>query len=266
MKFYVRGGIGDFLQCSWFIANNKTKEFIVHTHFKQAESFFKSLGAENSSFYYFNNIEEHDAQIDKIIENHGENSTTNIRECPRAFYSDINFSQDSKENAKSFVEKFQNNNPIIGIHPFGSNFSSDTYSKFNLPSKYIPSNIINDIISDDFNYIIFGSASELESYGVKESKNVAHTNMDIESCLELVKLCHKFIGTDSGFKTMASMSRIPTICILGDFNDETRDQYFINKYSFDGVMKVLKTKNISEDKNKILDLFSSEFNISISHE
>lgn len=253
MKFYVRGGIGDFLQCSWFIANNKTKEFIVHTHFKQAESFFKSLGAENSFFYYFDNIEEHDAQIDKIIQNHGENSTTNIRECPRTFYSDIDFSQESKEKAKSFVEKFQNNNPVIGIHPFGSSFSSDTYSKFNLPPKYIPSDVINNIISDEFNYVIFGSASELENYGVNQSKNVAHTNMDVESCLELVKLCHKFIGTDSGFKTMSSMSRIPTICVLGDFNDETRDQYFINQYEKDGGMKVFRLKNIEEQKDDLIN-------------
>jgi ADP-heptose:LPS heptosyltransferase len=252
MKFYVRGGIGDFLQCSWFIANNKTKEFIVHTHFKQAESFFKSLGAENSSFYYFNNIEEHDAQIDKIIENHGENSTTNIRECPRAFYSDINFSQESKENAKSFVEKFQNNNPVIGIHPFGSSFSSDTYSKFNLPPKYIPSDVINNVISDEFNYVIFGSASELENYGVNQSKNVAHTNMNVESCLELVKLCHKFIGTDSGFKTMSSMSRIATICVLGDFDDKTRDQYFINQYEKDGVIKVFRLKNMKEQRGDLI--------------
>lgn len=260
MKFYVRGGIGDFLQCSWFITNNKTKEFIVHTHFKQAESFFKSLGAENSYFYYFDNIEEHDAQIDKIIQNHGENSTTNIRECPRAFYSDINFSQDSKENAKSFVEKFQNNNPIIGIHPFGSSFSSDTYSKFNLPSKYIPSDVINDAISDDFNYIIFGSSSELESYGVEESKNVAHTNMDIESCLELVKLCHKFIGTDSGFKTMSSMSRIPTMCVLGDFTDETRDEYFINQYKKDNVIQVFKYSNVSKESANLIDSIKNFLN------
>ena len=29
-----------------------------------------------------------------------------------------------------------------------------------------------------------------------------HTKMDVQSCLELVKLCSSFIGTDSVFKTM----------------------------------------------------------------
>lgn len=256
MKFYIRGGIGDFLQCSWFVANNKEKEFIVHTHFKQAESFFKNLGATNCFFYYFEDIESHDSQIDKILEIHGENSTTNIRECPRAFYSDINFSQESKNNAESFIKIFQNNNPIVGIHPFGSNFSSNTYSKFNLPPKYISPYIINNIIKDNYNYIIFGSQTELNNYEIKPSKNIAHTNMNIDSCLELVKLCHKFIGTDSAFKTMASMSKIPTFCILGDFKDEIRDQFFINQYEKDGIMKVLKVKNIDNNRQDIIDFLT----------
>ena len=61
-----------------------------------------------------------------------------------------------------------------------------------------------------------------------------HTNVDVQSCLELVKLCSSFIGTDSVFKTMSSMNRVPTKCILGDFPDEIRDQYFINQYEKDG--------------------------------
>ena len=256
MKFYVRGGLGDFLQCSWFIKNNSTREFIIHTHFKQAELFFKNIGIENCSFYYFDNIEEHDSQVDKIVENHGENSTKNVRECPRSFYSDIDFSQSSKDEAKAFSQRFDNNNPIIGIHPLGINFSSDTYSKFDLPPKYIPSDIVNEIIKDDFNYIIFGSESELKDYGVKESKNVAHTNMNVESCLELVKLCYKFIGTDSAFKTMSSMIRIPTICVLGDFNDEIRDQYFINQYEKDGVMKVYRLKSFEIEKDKVIQFIN----------
>ena len=252
MKFYVRGGVGDFLQCSWFIQSNKSKEFIVHTHFEGAKQFFDDFGSENSSFYYFKNIEEHDEQIDKIISNHGENSTTNIRECPRSFYSDINFSKESKQNADSFCERFQNNKPIIGIHPFGSGFSADTYSKFNLPPKYIPPQIINSIIKEEYNYIIFGTSSELLSYGVKESANLLHTNFDMQSCLELTKKCSQFIGSDSCFKTMSSMHRIPTLCILGNFKDETRDTMFINQYEKDGVMKVYRLNNFESEKDQVI--------------
>jgi hypothetical protein len=252
MKFYVRGGVGDFLQSSWFMIGNSTQEFIIHTHFHGAEEFFKSFNLTNAHFYYFNNIEEHDAQIDKILANHGENSTSNIRECPRAFYSLVNFSKESQEKALAFSEKFKSKKPIIGIHPFGSFFSSDTYSKFDLPLKYLPSEIVSEIMSDDFNYIIFGSQSELETYPIKESDNVLHTNMDISCSLEAVKLCSKVIGTDSCFKGMAVMSKIPTFCILGDFQDPLRDKMFINQYEQDEILKVFRYKNINESSKDII--------------
>ena len=252
MKFYVRGGVGDFLQSSWFITGNPNQEFIIHTHFHGAEEFFKSFNLTNAHFYYFNNIEEHDSQIDKILENHGENSTTNIRECPRAFYSQINFPKENQEKALAFSERFKNKKPIIGIHPFGSFFCSDTHSKFDLPPKYLPAEIVSKIISDDFNYIIFGSQSELEAYPIKESDNVLHTDTDIVSSLELVKLCSKIIGTDSCFKGMAIMSKIPTFCILGDFQDPMRDKMFINQYEQDKILKVFRYKNISESSSDIV--------------
>lgn len=258
MKFYVRGGIGDFLQNCWFVCNNKTREFIIHTHFKEAESFFKNLNIENTSFYYFNTMEEHDSEVDNILGNHGENSTTNIRDCPRCFYSDIDFSQESKDQAKAFSGRFTNNKPIIGIHPFGSNFSSDTYSRFNLPPKHIPAEVVSQIINEDYNYIIFGSKSQLESYGVKESGNVLHTDMGIESCLELVKHCAKFLGTDSCFKTMSAMVRVPTYCVLGDFEDGLRDKFFIDQYEKDDVMKVFRFKDMEKEKGALIEFLKTK--------
>jgi len=257
MKFYVRGGIGDFLQCCWFIKNNSKQEFIVHTHFDGAESFFENLGIKNVSFYHFKNIEEHDSQVDKIVENHGENSTTNIKECPRSFYSDIDFSEEFKNEAKIFSEKFAEVKPIIGIHPFGSVFSSNVHSKFNLPIKFIPSEITKSIINSNFNYIIFGQKNELDSYGVEGSGNVLHTNMKLESCLELVKLCSKFVGTDSGFKTMSSMQRIPTFCTLGDFEDPLRDKVFINQYEQDKVMNVFRYTDLAGNFDSLSESINS---------
>lgn len=253
MKFYVRGGIGDFLQSSWFIKNNSNQQFIVHTHFDGAELFFKNLGVKNVSFYHFKNTEEHDAQADKILVDHGENSTTNIKECPRSFYSSVDLFDDFEAEAKDFVKKFSEVKQIIGIHPFGSSFSSNVYTKFNLPVKFIPSEIVKNIINPDFNYIIFGKKEELDSYGIEESGNILHTNLSIEGCLELVKRCYKFIGTDSGFKTMSSMRRIPTFCTLGDFEDYLRDSLFINQYEKDGVMQVFKYTDLSEKHEALLD-------------
>lgn len=252
MKFYIRGGVGDFLQCSWFASTNNTKEFIIHTHFKNAKDIFEEIGLANSFFYFFNNIEEHDDQVDKILENHGENSTTNIRECPRAFYSDISFSQKSKNEASDFIKNFKNENPIIGIHPFGSGFSEDTYGRFNLPKKHLPLDIVKKIINSNYNYIIFGAKEELSSYGLDPCDNILLTDMGMTSCLETVKLCSKFIGTDSCFKTMSAMSKIPTYCLLGDFKDPIRDSYFIDQYEKDGIMTVFRFKNLDEQSEDLL--------------
>lgn len=258
MKFYVRGGIGDFLQSLWFILNNSKNEFIIHTHYLKAEEFFNSFNLKTAHYYYFNNIKEHDAHVDKIIEKHGENSTSNIKECPRAFYCNIEFSEKIKSKAKEFISKFKDNKPIIGIHPFGSNFSATTYKEFNLPEKFIPSDITKELISPDYNYIIFGSEKDFASYDIEEADNVLKTNMDILTCLETVKLCSKVIGTDSCFKAMSIINRIPTACLLGDFDDPTRDQMFINQYEQDGVLKVFRTKNVKNDQSEIISFFKNE--------
>ncbi len=257
MKFYVRGGLGDFLQSSWFIKNNINQQFIVHTHFDGAELFFKNLGIKNVSFYYFKNIEEHDAQADKILVDHGVNSTTNIRECPRSFYSDIEFFEEFELEAKAFVEKFSQVKPIIGVHPFGSVFSSNVYTKFNLPIKFIPSEVVKNIINPNFNYILFGKKEELDAYGVEESANILHTNISLEGCLELVKRCYKFVGTDSGFKTMSSMQRIHTFCTLGNFEDHLRDSLFVNQYEKDKVMRVFRYTDLSEKHASLSDDINS---------
>jgi hypothetical protein len=48
------------------------------------------------------------------------------------------------------------------------------------------------------------------------------------------------------------MSRIATICVLGDFDDKTRDQYFINQYEKDGVIKVFRLKNMKEQRDDLI--------------
>ena len=44
MKIYIRGGIGDFLQCLPFVLMQPKNEYFIHTHFKKAEQFFKDFG------------------------------------------------------------------------------------------------------------------------------------------------------------------------------------------------------------------------------
>ena len=53
------------------------------------------------------------------------------------------------------------------------------------------------------------------------------------------------------------MQRIDTICILGDFKDETRDMYFINQYEKDKVMNVYRVKNFEAEKQNIIEFIKT---------
>jgi len=258
MRFYVRGGVGDFLQTLWFISNNSNEEYIVHTHFKDAKDFFASFNVNNVDAYIFESIEEHDMQVDEILKKHGENSDKNIREVPRAYYSSISFDPKIQEEADYIVKTFASEKTIIGIHPFGSKFSFKVHKDFSLPIKFIPAEVIKELISNDNNYLIYGTKSELKDYGIQESDNVKFVCFDnILKSLATINHCCKFLGVDSCFKTLSANSRIPTFVMLGDFKDDIRDSMFINQYEKDGVMKVFRYTNFNNQKEEILSAMKS---------
>ena len=264
MKFYVRGGIGDFLQCLPAAISRPSEEYYIHTHYPKAKEFFNEFGLENAKVFPFKNSQEHDEQIDIILSDCNSKVKTNFTECPRVLYSQLEFTQEIQDQVDSHIN-FGNDNPIIGIHPFGSDFSKNVYSKFNLPVKFIPAEIINSIIDNDtnkqYNYLIFGSSKDLENYNLQSSENVRFVCFDnILVSLACVPKCKKFLGTDSCFKTMSSMNEIPTYCLVGDFDDQTRDAYFIDQYVNDGVMKIFKFNNIETQKDEILKFFLDAIN------
>jgi len=253
MKFYIRGGIGDFLQSLWFVRAYSHKDYIIHTHFKKAKEFYDHFGIKNTSFYPFSDSASHDAQVDVIVKEQGENSTKNIQETPRAFYSAFDFGEEADEIAQKLVDSFKEKKNIIGIHPFRSGFALSVYDSFNLPAKIIPLSIVQSVINSDNNYLIFGSKQELANYGLSESDNVKFASFDnILHSLNLVKFCSNVLGVDSCFKTMSSMQKISTVCLIGDFPDQTRDAFFINQYVNDGYMMVMKIKDMQAEHDQVL--------------
>jgi hypothetical protein len=252
MKFYIRGGIGDLLQHFWFIKNYPQAEYIVHSHFKGVKQIFDHAGATNCSFYQFDDMDSHNSQVDAIKEVHAKENQNDIQETPRAFYSSFDFGEEANLAAENLANSFSSKKDIIGIHPFRSGFATSVYNEFNLPAKIIPLQLTKNIISNNYNYLIFGSPKELSNYGLEESENVKFVSFDnILYSLSAVKYCKTLIGLDSCFKSMSSMQKINTICIIGDFPDEIRDLMFVNQYAKDGVMKVFKTKNINDDQEAI---------------
>jgi hypothetical protein len=264
MKVYLRGGVGDFLQCLPAAMSKPSEEYYIHTHYSKSKEFFNEFGIENAKIFLFNDAKEHDEQIDLILSDCNPRVKTNFTECSRVLYSQFQFSKEINDEVHFHIN-FSNNNPIIGIHPFGSKFSKDIYSKFNLPIKFIPSDVVNSIISNDtekkYNYLIFGSDKDFIGYDVQVSENVRNVCFEnILSSLACVPRCKKFLGTDSCFKTMSSMNSIPTYCLVGNFDDQTRDAYFIDQYVEDGVMKIFKFNNIDNQKNEIIKFFLDAIN------
>lgn len=258
MKYYIRGGVGDILQSLWFIKTYPEKEFIVHTHYKAAKEIFSHFGAKNAHFYEFDDLESHNTQVDFIKEDHAKESQKDITDVPRAFYSEFHLGFEADEAARKLIESFEVKKDIIGIHPFRSGFAQSVYDDFNLPAKELPVEITKSIINENNNYLLFGSRGELLQYGIPESKNVKFVSFNnIIHSLATVKYCKTLIGLDSCFKSMSSMQRINTICIIGNFNDPTRDSMFINQYQKDGVMKVYKANNIEKEQKEISEFINN---------
>ena len=91
---------------------------------------------------------------------------------------------------------------------------------------------------------------------IKED-NVKFVSFDnILHSLNTVKYCDLLIGVDSCFKTMSSMQRISTVCLIGNFSDPTRDTLFINQYEKDGVMKVYRLNDFENEKDQVIEFIN----------
>ena len=61
------------------------------------------------------------------------------------------------------------------------------------------------------------------------------------------------IGAESVFKTMSSMSKIPTLVYYEDNNNRFRDRVFIYPYIKAGVMTVYKYQNLEKEMDPAID-------------
>jgi hypothetical protein len=237
---YVGGGIGDFLQMTPFMLENKNYFYLVHTHYKKANNYFDFYKIKNLIYLYFETNEQRAEQLNCL--------DFDLVEIPRKFF--FNYAQ-TNENKIKINNLFQDKKPIVGIHPFGSSYSNATYKQFQLPEKIIDNQLLNEITNEnpDFNYLLFGSQNELNNYKIKESKNIKFISFDsINESLMSIKSCFKFIGTDSCFKNMACMNKIKTLCICGNFDDYFRDENFMNPYLKENIMEVVKYNKVENQK------------------
>jgi len=236
-KYFLSGGGGDFLQCVPFMLakGQENNRYYVSTHLASAESIFSQLGINIEVIEYFKNINQNKIILAKykIL-----GATT---PCPRSKYFYNN------PFPAPLWHKFENNYPIIGVHLGGSEFSLRIQSQLSLPLKKLPSTLVEQITQNEVNCLLFGTKEEIDQLNIKQTNNLRFVcEENIAESLSYVQFCDYFIGSDSVFKTMSSMLKIPTMVWMGDYSDPFRDRVFTGPYVNDGVMKCYRYNDLND--------------------
>lgn len=234
----ITGGIGDILLCLPFLLKNKNHNLKVNvlTHFKGAKRIFDSLAiAVNKIGYYSNDAERLKSQPEII-------GPREYYPCPKRWFLDENPFDSKKINLDT-------SRPTLGIQLGGSSISIDLQNKIGLPNKSLPVSLLQNILAfDAFNIILFGSKSEIDSYGIVESQNLHFAcYQNIDESLSLVSQCDGFVGSDSSIKSVTAMLQIPTFIWMGDYQDPYRDANFIDPFAKKNVFEVFRYKNVNQD-------------------
>lgn len=216
MQYAIKGGIGDFLQCLPFMLKHPRDEYYVVSHQKDAAGFFRWFG-----------IEVQEVSFGQLPE---------CADCPRQLF----FESNPFAEFKSIYPR-----PWIGIHLGASNYSLSVEARFGFSPKALPRSLLEGLAKSDFDLLVFGSPKELLEIGNGPWTLVIEDNVHLS--LARVAECKAFIGSDSAFKTMSAMLRIPTLVLMGDYTDRHRDEKFIEPYMREGVMSVFRYRDLTRE-------------------
>jgi ADP-heptose:LPS heptosyltransferase len=223
----IQGGIGDFLQFLPFILKHKSYSYTVLTHFLYAESFFKALGVKIKKYYFYTNWEDYVEIRDRL------QKVPDTYVCPRTLFFRTNPFISTKKKAlkKPYV---------IGIHMGSSKLAA---GKALSPDFVIK--LLSFLTQSKYKIILFGTRNELKSFNTKSSHRLTLAqDRDVIKNLSLVTQCDLMIGSDSAFKTMSSMLKIPSIVLHKDNANRFRDRTFIEPYVKAHCMYVYKYKRL----------------------
>ena len=241
----IHGGVGDFLQHLPFILKNKSARYIIATHFKGAPAFYKFLNIKVEQFYFYSRKEEYQEIRDLLKKN--EHSYI----CPRAVFFRVSpfGNLTSLKNTKR---------KTVGIHAGASALASN---------KAIPvgftKNLISYLNKKGYKVILFGTKKELSEIQSLKTKDIVFaSDKNIIKNLALVSNCDIVIGSDSVFKTMASMIRKPTIVLHQNIRNNFRDRVFITPYVKEQLIYVYKYTNFNKTEMKsVLQFISNVMNL-----
>jgi ADP-heptose:LPS heptosyltransferase len=225
----IHGGIGDFLQHLPFMMQYPNENYVVITHFPKAKEFFKALNIGVNKIFYYENGEQHRAIKNKLRKH------IHSYVCPRKLF----FRSDPFEKSTISLLK---RGPVVGFHMSTSNQTSG-----NLDKKFVLK-LIKILLDKKMTIVLFGTHSELKTLHLDSHPHLIFaSHKNIISNLAIVKHCDLLIGAESAFKTMSSMSGIPTLVYHADNNNHFRDRVFINPYIKAGVMTVYKYQVLEKE-------------------
>ena len=245
----IHGGVGDFLQHLPFILKNKSARYIIATHFKGAPAFYKFLNIKVEQFYFYSRKEEYQ-EIRGLLK---KNEHSYI--CPRAVFFRVSpfGNLTSLKNTKR---------KTVGIHAGASALASN---------KAIPAGFTKNLISylnkKGYKIILFGTKKELSEIQSLKTKDIVFaSDKNIIKNLSLVEYCDFFIGSDSVFKTMASMLKRPTVVLHQNHKNNFRDRVFITPYTKKHVMHVYQYTNFNKREMKsALQFISNVVNFELNN-
>ena len=223
----IQGGIGDFLQFLPFILKHKSYSYTVLTHFLYAESFFKILGVKIKKYYFYTNWEDYVEIRDKL------QKVPDTYVCPRTLFFKTNPFISTKKKAlkKPYV---------IGIHMGSSKLAAGKALSTDFVLK-----LLTWLMHAKYKIILFGTKKELKSLHIKTHRAISLAqDQNVIKNLSLVHQCDLMIASDSAFKTMASMLKIPSVVLHKDNANHFRDRTFIEPYVKARCMSVYKYKSL----------------------
>jgi ADP-heptose:LPS heptosyltransferase len=229
----IQGGIGDFLQHLPFILKNKSIDYIVATHYSDAQTFFEDLGIKVKQYYFYSNHDENKVIREKL------KNLNHSYTCPRSLFFD-------RPPFESQVNLNLDNQFTVGIH-----MGASKIEPHKALSAEFAQNLIKELIALNYKIILFGTSEEIKALEIESNQSlIIPTSTKIIDSLSLVSHCDFFIGSDSAFKTMASMLKIPTIVLYENSVNPFRDRVFIKPYLDLKVMSVYKYKKLENDEIK----------------
>lgn len=206
---WLRGGLGDILLK---VGNIEPDQFyVVFSHLKQSEDLVRQY-TKNCTY----------------IEMKGLIGSVPNEVPSDCYYPPMPIPQESLEKTQNLI---QEGKTIIGIHPIGSKPSREYDIRTGRPQKLMTPKFIKELVEglskEDRQILLFCAPNERDMF---EGFNVTLVSEEyIWDCIAVVSRCSLVVAVDSAIKTFSAIQKIPTVVVMGDYEDEVRNK-FIEPY------------------------------------